>query len=143
MPPDVVQILRKAGLSDVLLSNVYSKPGYWAKMGNLQFAHSEHFGTYHPIKAEQFLTESQRYATSIGVGGMQRLAISISSGQSLRASGSVSTIPTKHSNDCNIRCKATAASFFETSSRMRWLQMLAQSSGLLTLTKSEMNCEDR
>jgi hypothetical protein len=49
MSPDVVQVLRKAGLSDVLLSNVYSKTGYWAKMGNLQFAHSEHFGTYHPI----------------------------------------------------------------------------------------------
>lgn len=44
IPPDIVQILRTSGLSDVLLSNIYSKTGYWAKMGNLQFSGSDRFG---------------------------------------------------------------------------------------------------
>ncbi|KAF3006670.1 hypothetical protein E8E13_008531 [Curvularia kusanoi] len=42
--PDIVRALRTAGLSDTLLSNVYSKTGYWAKMGNLQFSSSDVYG---------------------------------------------------------------------------------------------------
>jgi hypothetical protein len=49
MPPEIVQTLRLAGLSDVLLSNVYSETGYWAKMGNLQFSGPDTFGMQLPL----------------------------------------------------------------------------------------------
>lgn len=54
MPPDMVQTLRKSGLSDVLLSNVYSQTGYWAKMGNLQFSGSDCFGMCFPWASVRF-----------------------------------------------------------------------------------------
>lgn len=34
MQPDTICILLKAGFSKALLTNIYSKSGYWAKMGN-------------------------------------------------------------------------------------------------------------
>ncbi|KAI8936960.1 hypothetical protein NX059_006188 [Plenodomus lindquistii] len=34
--PQTIRILRKAGLSKVLLTNIFTEQGYWAKMGNQQ-----------------------------------------------------------------------------------------------------------
>ncbi|KAL1594123.1 hypothetical protein SLS59_008957 [Nothophoma quercina] len=35
--PETVSVLRRAGLSGILLSNLYSEESYWAKMGNQRF----------------------------------------------------------------------------------------------------------
>ncbi|KAF1947773.1 hypothetical protein EJ02DRAFT_390991 [Clathrospora elynae] len=37
--PRTIRALRKAGLSKTVVANIYSKQGYWAKMGNQRFLH--------------------------------------------------------------------------------------------------------
>lgn len=34
IPPDTINMLRKFGLSELLLGNIWTRTGYWAKMGN-------------------------------------------------------------------------------------------------------------
>lgn len=52
--PQTIRILRKAGLSKALLTNLFSDQGYWAKMGNQRMLrHDESgklvsFGTSNP-----------------------------------------------------------------------------------------------
>ena len=129
--PDVVQTLRAAGLSDALLSNVYSETGYWAKMGNLQFSDRDSFGMgHHSTKAFFQLTGLQRYATSTDVAGMRRSATFTSYEPHLEAYTSVSTIPKKLLHACKIACKVIPSSSSKTSSWTHSLPMLARSNGL-------------
>jgi hypothetical protein len=43
-PPTTIDILRACGLSGFLLCNIYSKEGYWSKMGNRRFMHHNNEG---------------------------------------------------------------------------------------------------
>lgn len=44
IPADVVRVLRKAGISGALLSNVYSDSCYWAKMGDQHYSRYDENG---------------------------------------------------------------------------------------------------
>ncbi|KAF1360582.1 hypothetical protein EJ07DRAFT_115890, partial [Lizonia empirigonia] len=44
IPADIVRVLRKAGISSALLSNVYSDSCYWAKMGDQQYSRYDENG---------------------------------------------------------------------------------------------------
>jgi hypothetical protein len=42
--PDTIKILRKSGLSGLLLGNLWTRTGYWAKMGNQRRMHYDENG---------------------------------------------------------------------------------------------------
>jgi hypothetical protein len=39
--PNTLKLLRKYGLSQLILCNIWTKAGYWAKMGNQRLMHYE------------------------------------------------------------------------------------------------------
>ena len=42
--PQTIRVLRKAGLSKALLTNIFTEQGYWAKMGNQRMLHYNEAG---------------------------------------------------------------------------------------------------
>ncbi|KAF1932880.1 uncharacterized protein M421DRAFT_1459 [Didymella exigua CBS 183.55] len=44
LPSSTVKVLREAGLSGILLCNLYSQESYWAKMGNQKYLHHNDMG---------------------------------------------------------------------------------------------------
>jgi hypothetical protein len=93
-----IQILRKAGLSGILLCNLYSEQSYWAKMGNQRYmhynddGHLESFGTCFTSGPQVSTNRIQRYVISIVVAGTLVSASFMPYEQNIKPRISVSTI---------------------------------------------------
>jgi hypothetical protein len=84
IPPRTMRALRKAGLSKAVLTNIYSKHAYWAKMGNQRVLHRdehdalESLGTSHVYLLNRANSCVQKSVTSTVAGGIRVSALSIS-----------------------------------------------------------------
>lgn len=78
LPSSTIKVFREAGLSGVLLCNLYSRESYWAKMGNQRFLLYDDQGRLEKLGIasstrfyEHANNNRQRSATNTAAGGTQ------------------------------------------------------------------------